>query len=60
MKSLVLYRKVYNTVYCCCLYTQGSDAKEKIEQLCEAGNSPLGKDTIDKYMVMRLPIRIWK
>ena len=54
MKSLVLYRKVYNTVHCCCLYTQVSDAKERIEQLCEAGNSPLGEDAIDKYIVCEI------
>ena len=51
MKSLVLFRKIYNTVHCCCLYTPGSDTKERIEQLCVAGNSPLGKDAIDKYKV---------
>ena len=54
MKSLVLYCKVYNTVHCCYLYTQGSEAKERIEQLCKAGNSPLGKDAIDKYIVCEI------
>lgn len=54
MKSLVLFRKIYNTVHCCCLYTPGSDTKEQIEQLCVAGNSSLGKDAIDKYIVCEI------
>ena len=49
MKSLVLFRKIYNTVHCCCLYTPGSNTKERIEQLCVAGNSPL-----DKYIVCEI------
>ena len=54
MKSLVLFRKIYNTVHCCCLYTPGSDTKGQIEQLCVAGNSSLGKDAIDKYIVCEI------
>lgn len=54
MKSLVLFRKIYNTVHCCYLYTPGSDTKEQIEQLCVAGNSSLGKDAIDKYIVCEI------
>lgn len=54
MKSLVLFRKIYNTVHCCCLYTPGSDTKKQIEQLCIAGNSPFGKDAVDKYIVCEI------
>ena len=59
MKSLVLFRKIYNTVHCCCLYTPGSDTKEQIEQLCVAGNSSLGKDAIDKYIVCEIDGNCW-
>lgn len=54
MKSLVLYRKGWNIVHCCCLYTPCSDTKERIEQMCEAANAPLGKDAIDKYVVCEI------
>lgn len=54
MKSLTLYRKVDNTVYCCCLCTLGSDARKRIKQMCVAANSSLGKDASNKYAVCEI------
>ena len=56
MKSLILFRKVCNMVYCCGLDIPQWKAREKIKQLCEAGNNDIGGDREDKFVVCELDI----
>ena len=56
MKSLVLFRKVCNMVYCCGLDIPQWRTREKIKQLCEAGNNNIGEDREDRFVVCELDI----
>lgn len=50
MKSLILFRKVCNMVYCCGLDIPQWKTREKIKQLCEAGNN--NKKQVGDYWFM--------
>ena len=56
MKSLILFRKVCNMVYCCGLDIPQWRTREKIKQLCEAGNNDIGEDREDRFVVCELGI----
>lgn len=56
MKSLILFRKVCNMVYCCGFDIPQWRTREKIKQLCEAGNNNIGEDREDRFVVCELDI----
>lgn len=56
MKSLVLFRKVCNMVYCCGLDIPRWKTRERIKQLCEAGNNGIGENREDRFVVCELDV----
>ena len=56
MKSLVLFRKVCNMVYCCGRDIPQWKTRERIKQLCEAGNNGIGENREDRFVVCELDI----
>ena len=56
MKTLILFRKVYNMVYCCGLDIPQWRTRGKIKQLCEAGYNNIGEDREDRFVVCELDI----
>lgn len=59
MKSLVLYRKVCNTVYCCGLDILEHNTRERIKELCAAGNAEIGDDRDDRYVICEIEGNCW-
>ena len=56
MKSLVLFRKVCNMVYCCGLDILQWKTRERIKQLCEAGKNDISEDREDRFVVCELDV----